>query len=407
MTKSIRTPVPKFSKQFTQDKPTSNGRPFAIELTNSGAKSQKSGATAMTNLQLRPNIQIINNQPMASSLDVAKFFGKDHDKVMRSIDTLKKQEPDFCTANFGETIHLVAQPKGGTRDESAYIMSRDGFMFVVMGFTGEKARKTKIAYINKFNEMEASLKQVGHVPSLPANIPLLPMDVPLADLDLTEIHKMIKDDPWTKVELVDDKFMISSKTVADRCHCTHKSILRFILSKAVFYKKYFKGVGGTYNDPYANYPNYPDYFYMTKEGFWLVTEIIINSKGRRTMIAQILEQFDKLESTLTELKRETLERLRVAEIERLKALPVPAPEPKPEKAKLVPADPWSSAEKDCENAFKEYLKAGGILYNGDDFAKGLTRSIGMLLTFSFKLQADLWAHRKFKLEAKKLISCNN
>lgn len=402
MTKSIRTPIPKLSKQFTQDKPTSNGGAFAIELTNSGAKSQKSGATAMTNLELRPNIQIINNQPVTSSLDVAEFFGKRHDNVIQAIERLDIPK-DFNALNFKAVEYTDA--KGEKRP--AYNMTRDGFVILVMGFTGKEAMQWKIRYIQAFNAMEASLKQAGHVPSLPATIPLLPVDVPLADLDLTEINKMIKDDPWTKVELVDDKFMVSSKTVADRCHCTHKSILRFILSKAVFYKKYFKGIGGTYNDPYANYPNFPDYFYMTKEGFWLVTEIIINSKGRRTMIAQILEQFDKLESTLTELKRETLERLRVAEIERQKALPVATPEPKADKAKLVPADPWSSAEKDCQKAFNEYLKAGGMLYNGDDYMKGLNHSIGMLLSLSFKLQADLWTHRKFKLEAKKLIGCNN
>jgi Rha family phage regulatory protein len=37
-------------------------------------------------------------------------------------------------------------------------MTKDGFTFLVMGFTGAEAAKFKLAYITAFNDMEAKLR---------------------------------------------------------------------------------------------------------------------------------------------------------------------------------------------------------------------------------------------------------
>lgn len=40
-----------------------------------------------------------------------------------------------------------------------YLMNRDGFLLLAMGFTGKKALQWKLKYIEAFNEMEETLKQ--------------------------------------------------------------------------------------------------------------------------------------------------------------------------------------------------------------------------------------------------------
>lgn len=145
---------------------------------------------------------------------------------------------------------------------------------------------------------------------------------------------------------------------------------------------------------------------LDKKGFWMASEVLTINKHSRLFIKKALEQFNELEATLLRLKCEAWERLKDAEIERQRNLPVSAPEPEVAEAKFIPADPWDSAEKDCQEAFQAYLEAGGLLRTGDDYMKGINHSIGMLLSLSFKLQSDLWTHRKVRLETKKLIGCN-
>ena len=111
----------------------------------------------MTQLSIptqEPDISIINGKAATTSLDVAKFFDKEHAKVVRSIQTLLKQEPKWGVANFGET-HYINNQNG--QEYVYFTMTRDGFVMLVMAYTGEKARKIKIRYINKFNEMESQL----------------------------------------------------------------------------------------------------------------------------------------------------------------------------------------------------------------------------------------------------------
>ena len=87
-----------------------------------------------------------------SSLDVAETFGKAHDKVLRDIRELRCSA-EFRLSNFGESSYLNAQNK----KQPMYIMTRDGFTLLVMGYTGDLAMRFKEAYIKQFNAMEAAL----------------------------------------------------------------------------------------------------------------------------------------------------------------------------------------------------------------------------------------------------------
>ncbi|WP_234050133.1 MULTISPECIES: Rha family transcriptional regulator [unclassified Xanthobacter] len=96
-------------------------------------------------------------KPVTNSRDVARYFGKPHNDVLKSIRALLSQAP-ACAGNFSQTSETVAMPRGGSRQEPAYLMDRDGFTLLAMGFTGPKALQFKMAYIAEFNAMEAELE---------------------------------------------------------------------------------------------------------------------------------------------------------------------------------------------------------------------------------------------------------
>ena len=101
-----------------------------------------------------------NDQVKTNSVLVAKVFNKEHGKVMRDIANLKCSN-DFRAANFGLSSYVNEQNK----EFPMYEMTKDGFTFLVMGYTGQKAAEFKEAYINAFNKMEAELKDKK--PALP------------------------------------------------------------------------------------------------------------------------------------------------------------------------------------------------------------------------------------------------
>ena len=94
-----------------------------------------------------------NDQVLTTSLKVAEVFGKVHAKVMRDIEKLDCSN-EFTIANFGKRTFKTEQGN----EYPMYEITKDGFVFLVMGYTGKKAAEFKEAYIKKFNEMEAELK---------------------------------------------------------------------------------------------------------------------------------------------------------------------------------------------------------------------------------------------------------
>lgn len=95
-----------------------------------------------------------NGIPMASSLDIAKVFEKEHFHVLRDIENLLKDIPeDFIATNFGLVEYTDA--KGEKRP--MYNLTRDAFTLLAMGFTGKKAMRFKVLYIETFNAMEKAL----------------------------------------------------------------------------------------------------------------------------------------------------------------------------------------------------------------------------------------------------------
>lgn len=119
---------------------------------------------------IRPHVEIVNGQLVTNSFKIAEHFGKNHKDVLRAIDGIECSS-DFRQRNFAPTSAPVPMPRGGHRHIKAYSITRDGFTFLAMGFTGAKAAQWKEAYINAFNRMEAALREPVHQP---APVPALP-----------------------------------------------------------------------------------------------------------------------------------------------------------------------------------------------------------------------------------------
>lgn len=98
-------------------------------------------------------------QNVTTSLIVAEIFGKRHDHVLRDIKNLDCPE-DFSLLNFGETPYT--HPQNG-QEYPMYEMTKDGFSFLVMGYTGAKAAKFKVDFINEFNKREDMLKSDEYI----------------------------------------------------------------------------------------------------------------------------------------------------------------------------------------------------------------------------------------------------
>lgn len=106
------------------------------------------------------------NQLVTNSFIVSKCFGKLHKNVIQKIESLECSSK-FASANFSAHTENI-RAGAVNRDLKCYQMTKDGFMFLVMGFTGKKAAQIKEAYINAFNEMERQLTKRTVLPS-PAN----------------------------------------------------------------------------------------------------------------------------------------------------------------------------------------------------------------------------------------------
>ena len=99
-----------------------------------------------------------NGTPMTTSLLVAEVFGKEHKHVLRDIDNLDCSE-EFTESNFGLCMKIRELANGVKKQDRYYNITRDGFTFLAMGYTGKKAAEFKEKYIAAFNAMEQQLKQ--------------------------------------------------------------------------------------------------------------------------------------------------------------------------------------------------------------------------------------------------------
>lgn len=103
--------------------------------------------------QFRELVIAKHGEAFTTSRQVAELFGKDHRNVLRAIRLLDCDE-EFTALNFELTDFI--DKNGDPRPE--YLMTKDGMVFLVMGFTGKKAAQFKLLYIRAFNWMAEKIR---------------------------------------------------------------------------------------------------------------------------------------------------------------------------------------------------------------------------------------------------------
>ena len=105
-------------------------------------------------------VYLKNNAAVCDSLQVAEKFGKRHDKLIAEIrrmygELIGKRTPRNCGAKF--FFESTYENRG--KRYPMFLMTRDGFSLLVMGFTGKNALEWKLQYIRAFNQMEKLIQE--------------------------------------------------------------------------------------------------------------------------------------------------------------------------------------------------------------------------------------------------------
>lgn len=145
-------------------------------------------------------VGVKNNQVVVSSKQVAEKFGKEHKDVLESLRQILVAE-NSATKFFEESSY-----KYRGRNFPIYYMNRDGFALLAMGFTGDKAIKWKVNYINAFNAMEAKLQSQQLLQQPVSNIRLDPHNV--------EFKNMLK-----KMQ----KYLLTLQTLFETWPCSYRT----------------------------------------------------------------------------------------------------------------------------------------------------------------------------------------
>lgn len=114
----------------------------------------------MENLIVSLGVEEKKGVPVVSSRKVAEVFGKEHHNVIRDIEICRGELKNEPSSMYFIKHHYYSSQ---SKPLPEYLLTRDGFTLLAMGFTGEKAMKFKIAYIQAFNSMEKKLTEHGNL----------------------------------------------------------------------------------------------------------------------------------------------------------------------------------------------------------------------------------------------------
>ena len=152
-------------------------------------------------------VKIVNGKAVTTSRKVAEIFEKKHCDVLRTIRELEIPE-EYRERNFALSFYKQPNPKGGNPiKQPEYLITRDGFVILAMGFTGKKAMEFKIAYINAFNAMEEQINS-RQLPTASSQKPTLALQESTVILLDTINHRILSG------EKVDKEIMQYARSVA-------------------------------------------------------------------------------------------------------------------------------------------------------------------------------------------------
>lgn len=201
-----------------------------------------------------------NGQAITSSLLVAQKFEKQHKHVIDSIrELLSTAENSALLSMFLESSYIAQNWK----ENPMFIMNRDGFNLLTMGFTGAKALNYKLEFIEAFNKMEAMLTSDEYI--LMRSRQILEQKVSMLEAR-TEAQTKIIQEQAPKAEYYDN-------TLASKDAMTTTQIAKELGMSAITLNKRLKDLGVQYkvNDQWVLYAKYQDKGYTKTSTY---TEII-------------------------------------------------------------------------------------------------------------------------------------
>lgn len=106
--------------------------------------------------KIKDLVALTDGKPITTSQQVAKRFNKRHKNVLRAYDQLECSY-EFSRLNFEPREFIDSRGK----IQREILMTKDGFMFVAMGFTGKEAAQFKEAFISAFNDMTEQIERMA------------------------------------------------------------------------------------------------------------------------------------------------------------------------------------------------------------------------------------------------------
>jgi Rha family phage regulatory protein len=133
-------------------------RPLIIDtaIINMFIGGLPEGMAESTSTEIEPVVTMKGGKLIADSRDVAATFGKRHDHVLRDIDNLLESGSPILGNQYFQQVTEFSE--AANRNVRRFEMDRDGFSLLAMGFTGTKALRWKLKYIQAFNSMEDELR---------------------------------------------------------------------------------------------------------------------------------------------------------------------------------------------------------------------------------------------------------
>lgn len=116
----------------------------------------------MGKLILNPEFNLYerNSQVFCSSRQVAEEFNKSHDDVLKSIRILIESFGELSESEWQTNFILVKYKNSRNQSQPEYLLTKKGFTLLAVGFSGKKALKFKIQYIDRFEQMESFIRNL-------------------------------------------------------------------------------------------------------------------------------------------------------------------------------------------------------------------------------------------------------
>lgn len=215
-------------------------------------------------------INKIDGELVVTSRQVAEDFEKRHADVLERIDELIKTEKSVMTMFIGGTYRA-----GTGKNYKEYLITRDGFSLLVMGFTGSKALQWKLKYIEAFNKMEQAIKEQSK---------LSPMEMLELQFRFSKEVKEKVDMVDTRVGALEERMTIETGLQKVLCDLVNKKVIAILGGKdspaySELSKKAFRQCWKNFKDilQVASYKDTP------VKDFDLAKKVIIDWKPNREL----------------------------------------------------------------------------------------------------------------------------